>query len=138
MYCIAEGVSIMKRIKALNLNFKGVFMTVSPSRPFWEEYLDIDGDLVITPSQWHPDIQSPCSVFGDAQNYGLEYEKRFGVPASYDVASRSAAGLMLQHAIQVAVFPSPQRRLIPYSQLCPLWPNSCDGTGCRHSTPLRT
>ena len=109
VYSIAEGVSIMKRIKAMNLNFKGVYMTVSPSRPYWEEYLGNDGDLAITPAQWHSDIQSPCAVFGNAHNYGLEYEKRFGIPVDYDSASRTAAGLMIQHAIQVAALSSPQR-----------------------------
>jgi hypothetical protein len=66
-YSHGEGASILLRVKALGLSFKGIYMTQSPGLQAWATYLGTDGDYVVTPGQWAAEIIAPCFVFGTAQ-----------------------------------------------------------------------
>lgn len=100
VYAIGEGASIVRRMKALGISFKGVYITVSPTRPDWSDLMGSDGDFVVTPAQWSQDIQTSCEVFGSMQEYTSQYEAAYGIPTDYAATMMTTAGIMLQLAMQ--------------------------------------
>eukprot|EP00873_Tetraselmis_striata_P038243 jgi/Tetstr1/458507/TSEL_044913.t1 len=111
VYCIGEGASILKRMKALGISFEGVFMTVSPTWPTWPALMGTDGDYVITPAQWSEKGVTPCDVFGSSTEYAAVYEKFNNLAAEYTAASFSAAGVTFQLAIQEQGSTDPEKLL---------------------------
>lgn len=108
IYGMGEGVSVVRRLKVLQLSFSGVLITSAPNNPQWPQLLGSDGDFIVTPAQWHSTQDSPCFLFGNSSNYAREYAARFGSLPSYFSAGLTAAGLILQLAMQV-------RHLLPCS-----------------------
>lgn len=102
-YSIGEGASILKRMQALGISFKGVYVTVTPSSNNWAKYLQYDGDYVLTPGQWSSDTSAPCVLFGSAQKYNQFFVDLFGQMPDYTAASQTVAGMMLQLALQVCL-----------------------------------
>ena len=100
VYCIGEGASILKRMKALGINFEGVYMSVSPTRAEWSRFLGTDGDYVVAPAQWNEQAESLCDVFGSTANYAAAYSEYNGQNVDYHAATMTAAGITLQLAIQ--------------------------------------
>ena len=103
IYGHGEAGSIIKRMKALDVSFLGVFATSAPLDPLWPKLMGADGDFVVTGGQWHPALQSTCKMFGSAANYSVQFEARFGRAPDYHAALESNIGLILQYAIQVRI-----------------------------------
>lgn len=123
VFCMGEGVSIARRLKALQLTFSGVLMTSSPAENQWPALLGPDGDYVVTPAQWDSSQMSPCFRFGDSQAYSEDYKERFGSTPNYFAALLTASGLILELAMRVHAMPPPHP--LP---MCPL--SSATGGGC--------
>jgi hypothetical protein len=100
-YSHGEGASILLRVKALGLSFKGIFVTGAPGQQDWATYLGTDGDYVVTPGQWAADILAPCVLFGSAQNYSQVFKRIYGRSPNAVTATQTAAGMFLQLAMQV-------------------------------------
>ena len=102
-YSRGEGVSILLRAKALGISFRGIFITQAPEQQDWVTYLGADGDYVVTPGQWDADLLSPCVLFGSSQNYSHVFEDIYGRRPNAVAAAQTAAGIILQRAMQVRV-----------------------------------
>jgi len=100
IYCISEGVSIAKRIKALGLDFGAVYMTVTPFNPSWQRFLGPEGDFVSSPGQWHPKLDLKCEVYNSSAEYVSKFEEMYNHTPTYDAAAMTAAGVMIQLALQ--------------------------------------
>ena len=115
IYGQGEAGSIVKRMKALELSFSGVF-GMGGASPLWAKLIGSDGDFVVTPGQWHPALRSTCEAFGSAANFSSQFAARFGRAPNYHAAMEANTGLILQYAMQV-LFPA-QSVWLPLLELC--------------------
>lgn len=99
---LEDSLLLMKQIKALGVNFKGIGLSVGPSTPEFSNALSKDAQYVFSGVQWVPEQKSTGPVIGSAQDYSDAFKNKFGIVPEYHSADGAAAGLALQLAIQKA------------------------------------
>ena len=99
---LEDSLVLMKQIKSLGLNFKGVGLSVGPSTPEFHNSLQKDADYIYSGVQWVPEQKSTGPVLGSAQDYTQAFQKKYNQLPEYHSADGAAAGLALQLAIEKA------------------------------------
>ncbi len=97
-----DSLVMMKQVKSLGLNFKGIGLSVGPSTPEFSAALGKDGDYVFSGVQWVPEQKSTGAIIGSAQDYIQAFQKKYNIIPEYHSADGAAAGLALQLAIEKA------------------------------------
>ncbi|KAJ3340419.1 hypothetical protein HDU93_007026 [Gonapodya sp. JEL0774] len=102
-----DGNEIIKAIARLRIDFEGVFSTVTPTFETFTSEPPIgvgkyNAEYISAPSQWHPSLNYFDSIFGSTSKYVELITAYTGKTPGYITASASAAGLLLQKAIQSA------------------------------------
>ncbi len=104
---LQESLLIMKQAQTLNVGFYG--FTVGPTTPDFVKALGPAAEGVFASSQWTPDVKYRGPLFGSAEDYAKAFEKKYGYVPDYHAAESSAAGLVLQLAIEKAGSMEPQK-----------------------------
>jgi len=99
---LEDSLLLMKQVKSLGINFKGIGLSVGPSTPEFSNALGKDAQYVFSGVQWVPDQKSTGPVLGSAQDYTAAFKKKFNTVPEYHSADGAAAGLALQLAIEKA------------------------------------
>jgi branched-chain amino acid transport system substrate-binding protein len=99
---LEDSLLLMKQVKALGINFKGIGLSVGPSTPEFSNALGKDAQYIMSGVQWVPEQKSTGPVFGTAQDYTQAFQKKYNVVPEYHSADGAAAGLALQLAIEKA------------------------------------
>jgi branched-chain amino acid transport system substrate-binding protein len=76
--------------------------SVGPEIPDWAKNLGKDAEDTVGNAWWLPNMGWKGPMFGSSQDYGKRVQEKFGYVAGYHVASGTAAGLLLQLAIEKA------------------------------------
>lgn len=97
-----EALLLIKQSKELKFCPKGVALTVGPEIPDFTKSLGKDAEYIFGSSWWQPNMSWKGRDFGSARDYGKAMMERTGREPSYHVASGTAAGLLLQMAIEKA------------------------------------
>ncbi|MDE3077230.1 MAG: amino acid ABC transporter substrate-binding protein, partial [Chloroflexota bacterium] len=85
-----DSLVLMKQVKSLGLNFKGIGLSVGPSTPEFTKALGKDGDYVFSGVQWVPDQKSTGPVLGSASDYAQAFQKKYGIIPEYHSADGAA------------------------------------------------
>jgi branched-chain amino acid transport system substrate-binding protein len=99
---LEDSLLLMKQVKSLGINFKGIGLSVGPSTPEFSNALGKDAQYVFSGVQWVPEQKSTGPVMGSAQDYTQAFQKKYGQVPEYHSADGAAAGLALQLAIEKA------------------------------------
>ncbi|MBV9119155.1 MAG: ABC transporter substrate-binding protein, partial [Chloroflexi bacterium] len=99
---LQDSLVLMKQVKSLGINFKGIGLSVGPSTPEFSQALTKDAQYIYSGVQWVPEQKSTGPVIGSAQDYASAFQKKFGQVPEYHSADGAAAGLALQLAIEKA------------------------------------
>jgi branched-chain amino acid transport system substrate-binding protein len=96
-------IRIRKQMVDLKVAAPVVSMLAGPAYPDFTRALGPVANGVSTVSWWHPDLRfkSP-DVFGSTENYDRLFEDKYHVTPDYAQAASSAAGVVLQQAIERA------------------------------------
>ena len=97
-----DSVLITKQAKDLQFAPKLIGYTAGPALPDFIQSLGKDADYVFGSEWWLPTLKYDCVVFGNAQQYVETFKKIKNYEPFYHAASGSAAGVMLQLALQQA------------------------------------
>lgn len=97
-----DAVLFIETAKVVDFNPSAFLITVGPTSPQFVEELGADAEYVWGATQWEPSMAWQDDWFGTAQDYAARYEERFGEPATYFAAQATAAGEVLQMAIEAA------------------------------------
>ena len=99
---LEDSLVLMKQVKSLGVNFKGIGLSVGPSTPEFYNALGKDADYVFSGVQWVPEQKSTGPILGSAQDYTDAFNKKFNEVPEYHSADGAAAGVALQLAIEKA------------------------------------
>jgi branched-chain amino acid transport system substrate-binding protein len=83
--------------------------TVGPTTPDFVKALGSAAEAVFASSQWSRDVKYRGPVFGTAREYAQLFEKKYGFVPDYHGAESSAAGVVLQLALEKAGSVEPQK-----------------------------
>jgi branched-chain amino acid transport system substrate-binding protein len=97
-----DAVLFVRQSKDLGFNPKAMILTVGPSTPTFVEEIGADAEHVWGATQWEPSFAYEDDAFGTAADYAEAYEAEHGTRPSYQAAESTAAGLVLQDAIERA------------------------------------
>ena len=106
---LQESLLIMKQAQTLRVSPKFVGFTVGPTTPDFVKALGPAADAVFASSQWSPDVKYRGPLFGGAQEYAKAFETEYGFVPDYHAAESSAAGVVLQLALEKAGSVEPQK-----------------------------
>lgn len=96
------AVLMTKQSKDLKVSPKIMAFTVGPEIPDFAKSLGKDAEYMYGNAWWLPSMAWSGPVFGSAQEFAAGFQKRFGYEPGYHAASGTAAGLLLQLAIEKA------------------------------------
>jgi branched-chain amino acid transport system substrate-binding protein len=97
-----DSLVLMKQVKSLGLNMKGIGLSVGPSTPEFSKALGKDGDYVFSGVQWVPEQKDKDAIMGTSQEYTQAFQKKYGELPEYHNAEATAGGVILQMAIEKA------------------------------------
>jgi len=97
-----DSLVLMKQVKSLGLNFKGIGLSVGPSTPEFHNALAADSEYVFSGVQWVPEQKDTGPVIGSAQDYTNAFKQKYNILPEYHNAEATAGGLALQLAIEKA------------------------------------
>lgn len=97
-----DAVLFVRQSKDLGFNPGAIILTVGPSNPTFVEEIGADAEHVWGATQWEPGFAYEDDAFGTAAEYSEAYEAKHGARPSYQAAESTAAGLVLQDAIERA------------------------------------
>lgn len=97
-----DAVLFVRQAKDLGFNPGAFILTVGPSNPTFVEEIGADAEYVWGATQWEPGFAYEGEAFGTAAEYAEAYEAKHGARPSYQAAESTAAGLVLQDAIERA------------------------------------
>jgi branched-chain amino acid transport system substrate-binding protein len=107
---VNDLILIRKQMADLGVKPPAVGMVAGPA---YKEYVEACGPLaenVLSASWWHPAVRyKGTGVFGRTENYNKVFEQKYGHVPDYAQASASAAGVILQLAIEKAGSIDPQK-----------------------------
>jgi branched-chain amino acid transport system substrate-binding protein len=97
-----DSVLITKQAKDLQFSPKLTGFTAGPALPDFISSLGKDADYVFGSEWWLPTLKYDCVLFGSAQQYAQTFQQAKNYLPFYHAASGSAAGLILQLALEKA------------------------------------
>jgi len=97
-----DALMVMRQAREINLNVKMFATSVGVMLPEFIPSLGADANYVIEGEWWLPTGSDKGPVFGSTSEYVKMYEAEFGETPGYHAASGSAAGVVLQLAIEKA------------------------------------
>jgi len=97
-----EALLATKQAKELKLCPKLLAFSVGPEIPDFTKNLAKDADYIVGNAWWLANMQWKGPGFGSAEDYGKLVKAKYGYEAGYHVASGTAAGLLLQLALEKA------------------------------------
>ena len=97
-----EALLIVKQSKELKFCPKMLALTVGPEVPDFTKSLARDADFIYGSAWWLPNMGWKGRDFGSSRDYAKAMLERTGREPNYHVASGTAAGLLLQMAIEKA------------------------------------
>ena len=97
-----ESLLITKQSKELKLCPKLQVFSVGPEIPDYQKSLGKDAEYMVGSAWWLPNMGWKGRDFGSSQDYATRAKERLGYEPGYHVASGTAAGLLLQMAIEKA------------------------------------
>ena len=97
----------MRRMAETEIPVRGVYVTNSPLKQYWEDTVGDMGEYVVVPGQWSSQAFSVCPVFGSAREYIDMYKERHGYTPEYMEAMSSFGGIVAQLALQVTLMGCP-------------------------------
>ena len=99
---VEEGIAAVKQSNELGVKPMGFGETVAPPTPDFAKALGKQAEGVVGSTQWTPDAKGKDKVFGTAQQYAQDFEKKFGETAEYHSAEAAAACLALVLGVEKA------------------------------------
>lgn len=96
-----DSASIVRQMREQRYYPGGVFFS-GPALPDFLELLGDESNFSFGLTFWDPAMGWSGPLFGSASDYGAAFEEEYGEAPSYQNATASAAGLVLQLAIQEA------------------------------------
>ena len=106
---VEEGIAIVKQSAELGVKPMGFGETVAPPTPDFTKALGSSANGVVGSTQWTPEATGQDKIFGTAQDYASDFEKRFGATAEYHSAEGAAACLALVLAAEKAGSADPEK-----------------------------
>jgi branched-chain amino acid transport system substrate-binding protein len=106
---VEEGIAAVKQGNELGVRPKGFGETVAPPTPDFAKALGKQAEGVVGSTQWTPDAKGKDKVFGTAQQYAQDFQKRFGETAEYHSAEAAAACLGLVLGVEKAASTDPAK-----------------------------
>lgn len=97
-----DALMVMRQAREINLNVKMFATSVGVMLPEFIPSLGADANYVLEGEWWLPTGSDKGPVFGSTPEYVKMYEAEFGETPGYHAASGSAAGVVLQLAIEKA------------------------------------
>jgi len=97
-----DSLVMLKQVKSLGINFKGIGLSVGPSTPEFTKALGKDGDFIFSGVQWVPEQKDKDAIMGTSQDYTQAFQKKYGQLPEYHNAEATAGGVTLQMAIEKA------------------------------------
>jgi len=97
-----DAVLITKQAKDLQVCPKILTYSVGVSIPDFPQELGPDAEYIMGAEWWLPNMGWKGEVIPSSEEFGVEFEKKFGYAPSYHSAAGAAAGLILQLAIEDA------------------------------------
>ncbi len=97
-----DGLLATKQMKELKLCPKMAAFSVGPEIPDWAKNLGKDAEYTVGNAWWLPNMGWKGPDYGTSQDYAKRVQEKFGYPAGYHIASGTAAGHLLQMAIEKA------------------------------------
>jgi branched-chain amino acid transport system substrate-binding protein len=91
-----------KQAKELRLCPKMMAFSVGPELPSFSKELGKDAEFVVGSAWWLPTMGWKGPDYGSAKDYAKRAQDKYGEPAGYHIASGTAAGQLLQMAIEKA------------------------------------
>lgn len=100
----ADALMVMRQAKELNINPQMYAFSVGVMIPSFVEELGADAEYAFEGEWWVPNMKNEDSVFGTTADYVQACKDKFGEDymPEYHVSSASAAGTLLQLAIEKA------------------------------------
>jgi len=99
---LQESLLIMKQAQTLDVSVGFYGFTVGPTTPDFVTALGPAAEGVFASSQWTPDVKYRGPVFDTAAAYAKAFERKYGFVPDYHAAESSAAGVVLQLAVEKA------------------------------------
>ncbi|PYM85360.1 MAG: branched-chain amino acid ABC transporter substrate-binding protein [Candidatus Rokuibacteriota bacterium] len=99
---LQESLLIMKQAQTLDVTVGLYAFTVGPTTPDFVTALGPAAEGVFASSQWTPDVKYRGPVFDTAAAYAKAFERKYGFVPDYHAAESSAAGVVLQLAVEKA------------------------------------
>lgn len=93
-------VDVVKALKSARFTPKAIIEHYGITDASFAKALGKDADGVLGISVWLPDAPLEDKVFGKASDYAKAFKKKYGSPPDYTAAGCSAAGEVLQLALQ--------------------------------------
>jgi branched-chain amino acid transport system substrate-binding protein len=97
----ADDVALIRTLAQTSLVIKAVAAVAAPMQAFWTDLRQLT-DGCIGPSQWEPDAAVSPDVGPSSATFVAHFHQRFGHVPDYPAAQAYAAGLILQHCVQLA------------------------------------
>jgi branched-chain amino acid transport system substrate-binding protein len=97
-----DSLVLMKQLVSLDLNMKGIGLSVGPSTPEFAQNLGKNADYVFSGVQWVPEEKTSDPIMGSSQDYAQAFQKKYGFIPEYHNAEATAGGVILQMAIEKA------------------------------------
>ncbi len=97
-----EGLLATKQMKELKLCPKMAAFSVGPEIPDWAKNLGKDAEYTVGNAWWLGNMGWKGPDYGSSQDYAKRVQEKYGYPAGYHIASGTAAGHLLQMAIEKA------------------------------------
>ncbi|MBI2874200.1 MAG: amino acid ABC transporter substrate-binding protein [Firmicutes bacterium] len=92
----------IKQMRDLRVNVKYMGALDAPFQEDFRKALGKDAEYVFAEAEWVPSAGWKGPVFGSSQDYNAKFKARYGADANYYSAAPSAAGIVLEAAIQKA------------------------------------
>lgn len=97
-----DGLLATKQMKELKLCPKLAAFSVGPEIPDWAKNLGKDAEYTVGNAWWVGNMGWKGPDYGSSQDYAKRVQDKYGYPAGYHIASGTAAGQLLQMAIERA------------------------------------
>jgi branched-chain amino acid transport system substrate-binding protein len=97
-----NALSFIRQSQAADVNARMTVFTVGPPTGDFRKTLGDAAEYVYGITTWLPEMELKDAIFGTSKQFGQQFERRFGYPADYHVASGAADVLAFKHAIEKA------------------------------------
>lgn len=99
---LEDAILIAKQAKDLKVCPKALAFSVGATTPDFRESLGDDAEYLFGSEWWLPNMGWKGPVMGSSQDYARVFEEKFGYEPDYHVAGATAAGVILQLALEKA------------------------------------